>query len=207
MFSHGNAYVNNRFMDNGAGVAVMYTERITMRDNVFEHNWGPSSYGLLLKDIRDSEIRHNHFLGNTVGIYAEGSQRLTVEENQFVDNGYAVRIMANCSDNTFTRNNFLGNGFDVVTNSRQSFNTFAENYWSEYDGYDLDQNGVGDVPYHPVRLFSLLAEKAPSSIMLMGSLFVTLIDTAERAMPVFTPETLVDTTPRMVMVPIVEGSE
>jgi nitrous oxidase accessory protein len=206
MFSHGNSYIANRFMDNGAGVAVMFTERIVMRDNVFEHNWGPSSYGLLLKDIRDSEIRHNQFIGNTVGLYAEGSERLTVEENEFVDNGYAVRILANSMDNTFTRNNFLGNGFDVVTNSRQSHNTFADNYWSEYTGYDLDQDGVGDVPYHPVRLFSLLAEKAPSSIMLMGSLFVTLIDTAERAMPVFTPETLVDNTPRMEMITAVRNS-
>lgn len=204
MFSHGNSYIGNRFMDNGAGVAVMFTEHIVMRDNVFEHNWGPSSYGLLLKEIRDSEIRHNQFIGNTVGLYAEGSNRLVVEENQFVDNGYAVRILADSMDNTFTRNNFLGNGFDVVTNSRQSFNTFADNYWSEYTGYDLDQDGVGDVPYHPVRLFSLLAEKAPSSIMLMGSLFVTLIDTAERAMPVFTPETLVDSSPRMAVIPVVK---
>jgi nitrous oxidase accessory protein len=197
MFSNEDTYVDNVFAENGAGVAVMYTQHVTMRGNVFEHNWGSSSYGLLLKDIRDSEIRDNHFRRNTVGLYAEGSNRIVVEENEFTGNGYAVRIMANSMDNSFRRNNFLGNSFDVVTNSRQSFNIFDSNYWSEYDGYDLDQNGVGDVPHHPVRLFALLVEKSPPSVVLISSLFVTLIDTAERVMPVFTPETLVDSNPLM----------
>ncbi|MDH5628407.1 MAG: hypothetical protein OEY69_08955, partial [Candidatus Krumholzibacteria bacterium] len=63
--------------------------------------------------------------------------------------------------------------------------------------YDLDKDGVGDVPHHPVRLFALLVEKAPPGVVLLKSLFVSLIDTAERVMPVFTPETLVDSRPLM----------
>ncbi len=202
MFSHEDIYVDNVFAENGAGVAVMYTQHVTMVGNTFEHNWGTSSYGLLLKDIRDSEIRHNRFVRNTIGVYAEGSNRIVVEENEFEGNGYAVRIMANSMDNAFRRNNFVGNGFDVVTNSRQSFNTFDSNYWSEYDGYDLNDDGVGDVPHHPVRLFSLMVEKAPPSIVLLSSLFVVLVDTAERVMPVFTPETLVDQKPLIGMIPL-----
>lgn len=197
MFSPGNEYVENRFESNGAGVAVMYTKNVTMRNNVFVRNWGPSSYGLLLKEIGDSEITGNHFIGNTVGLHAEGSNRLRVTGNEFVRNGYAARIMANSMDGTFTGNDFVGNAFDVVTNSRQNFNTFDANYWSAYRGYDLDRNGVGDVPYHPVRLFSLLVEKTPPATVLLGSLFVNIIDVTERVMPVFTPEALVDRNPRM----------
>lgn len=197
MFSHRNEYVGNTFQENGAGVAVMYSTHVTMRNNYFVHNWGPSSYGLLLKEIGDSEIIGNHFVENTVGLHAEGSNRLQVTGNEFVDNGYATRIMANSMGGTFTRNNFTGNAFDVVTNSRQNFNTFDFNYWGEYRGYDLDRDGTGDVPHHPVRLFSLLVEKAPPGLVLLGSLFVNLIDTAERVMPVFTPDTLVDKRPSM----------
>jgi nitrous oxidase accessory protein len=193
MFSHEDTYVDNRFAENGAGVAVMYTHHVTMRGNTFEHNWGTSSYGLLLKDIRDSEIRHNRFRSNTVALYAEGSNRIVVEENEFTGNGYAVRVMANSMDNAFRRNNFVGNSFDVVTNSRQSFNTFDGNYWGEYDGYDLDGNGVGDVPHHPVRLFSLLVEKSPPSVVLLTSLFVKL-------------ETLVDANPAMAMVTLLPAA-
>jgi len=120
--------------------------------------------------------------------------------NEFLQNGYAVRIMANSMQNTFTGNDFAGNTFDVATNSRQNFNTFAGNHWSEYQGYDLDHDGVGDVPHHPVRLFALLVEKQPPGVVLMHSLFVHMIDTAERVLPAFTPETLLDEEP--VMKPI-----
>jgi nitrous oxidase accessory protein len=202
MFSPGNEYLNNRFEANNAGVAVMYTQHVTMRGNVFSHNWGPSSYGLLLKEISDSEISGNHFIGNTVGLHAEGSNRLRVTNNEFTANGYAARIMANSMDGTFTGNDFVGNAFDVVTNGRQNFNTFDSNYWSAYRGYDLDRNGVGDVPYHPVRLFSLLVERTPPGIVLLGSLFVSIIDTAERVMPIFTPETLVDHHPSMTAIAV-----
>lgn len=202
MFSPGNEYIENRFEANGAGVAVMYTQHVTMRNNVFSHNWGPSSYGLLLKEIGDSEITGNHFVGNTVGLHAEGSNRLRVTGNEFVRNGYAARIMANSMDGTFTGNDFVGNAFDVVTNSRQNFNTFDSNFWSAYRGYDLDRNGVGDIPYHPVRLFSLLVEKTPPGIILLGSLFVNIIDVTERVMPVFTPEALVDRNPRMTAIAV-----
>ncbi len=197
MFSHHDEYVDNRFEENGAGVAVMYSTHVIMRGNWFVHNWGPSSYGLLLKEISDSEITGNHFMENTVGLHAEGSNRLRVAGNEFVANGYATRVLANSMGGTFTHNNFLGNAFDVVTNSRQNFNSFESNYWGEYRGYDLDRDGIGDVPHHPVRLFSLLVEKAPPGLVLLGSLFVNLIDTAERVMPVFTPDTLVDLHPSM----------
>jgi nitrous oxidase accessory protein len=197
MFSHDDVYEQNHFARNGAGVAVMYTQNVIMRRNTFEHNWGNASYGLLLKEIRDSEITHNRFHRNTVGLYTEGSNRVRVERNTFTSNGYAVRVMANSMENVFSDNDFVGNAFDVSTNSRQNFNTFDANYWSDYRGYDLDRDGVGDVPHHPVRLFSLLVEKQPPGVVLMGSLFVRLIDTAERALPMFTPETLVDARPRM----------
>jgi nitrous oxidase accessory protein len=209
MFSHHDEYIDNTFEENGAGVAVMYTGHVSMHGNTFIHNWGTSSYGLLLKEISDSQITGNRFIGNTVGLHAEGSNRLRVTRNEFIQNGYAARIMANSMDGTFTENNFVGNAFDVTTNSRQSFNTFDSNYWSEYRGHDLDKDGVGDVPHHPVRLFSLLVEKTPPGLVLLGSLFVDLIDTAERVMPVFTPETLVDQHPRMSAIagePLLERS-
>ncbi len=197
MFSHRDSYYDNHFADNGAGVAVMYTHDVIMRGNVFENNWGPNAYGLLLKDINDSHIAENTFDRNTVALYAEGCNRLRVQNNEFRGNGYAVRVMANAMDNVFTQNRFTDNSFDVVTNSRQNFNTFDRNYWSQYHGYDLDRDGIGDVPHHPVRLFALLVENAPPGVVLLNSLFVSIIDTTERVMPVFTPETLVDSSPLM----------
>ena len=197
MFSHRCEYRDNRFIDNGAGVAVMYTRRMVMEGNTFADNWGAASYGLLLKEIRDSRILGNTFRANTVGLYLEGSARNEVTGNTFEGNGWAVRVLADAEGNRFSRNAFFRNAFDVSTNSRSNVSTFHGNYWDHYEGYDLDRDGFGDVPFHPVRLFSLLVAQHEESLILLRSLFVELLDAAERVMPVLTPETLQDDQPLM----------
>jgi nitrous oxidase accessory protein len=75
--------------------------------------------------------------------------------------------------------------------------TLKENYWDKYSGYDLNGDGFGDVPYRPVRLFSLIVERNPMALMLLRSMFVQILDLTERVMPTITPETLVDEKPLM----------
>ena|SRR6187455_153087 len=197
MFSHNDEYHNNRFVNNGAGVAVMYTKNVKMIGNSFEQNWGSSAYGLLLKDIRDSEVRQNHFTENTVGIHLEGVSRTHFEKNTFKGNGYAVRLQASSDDNVFTENNFSSNTFDLVTNGTLVLNKINRNYWDKYQGYDLNKDGVGDVPFHPVNMYAMIVERIPAAVLLWRSFFVMLIDRAEKAIPVMTPENLKDDFPTM----------
>ena len=116
MFSHKNAYENNIFRNNGAGVAVMYTKGMTMRNNHFDENLGSSSYGLLLKDISDSQIENNTFSKNTTGIFMEGTNRCHISNNAFFENGWAIRMQANCDANVLIDNSFNNNSFDIATN-------------------------------------------------------------------------------------------
>jgi nitrous oxidase accessory protein len=197
MFSHRCVYTGNTFRHNGAGVAVMYTREVTMTRNAFDDNRGPSAYGLLLKDISDSRLEANHFGDNTVGLLIEGGGRLAVIGNRFTGNGWAVKLMANSSDDRLEGNVFERNAFDLATNSRTTTATVAGNWWDRYRGYDLDRDGRGDVPFRPVRLFSLVVASHPPAIIVMRSAFVDLLDAAERALPVLTPETLVDARPLM----------
>ena len=197
MFSNDDAYLNNTFKDNGAGVAVMYSKKVKMENNHFDQNWGPSAYGILLKDISDSYISHNTFYKNTVGIHMEGTSRMTIERNKFKENGWAIKVQASCENNSFQRNNFTGNSFDVGTNGSLSLNEFSNNYWDKYEGYDINRDGVGDVPYHPVSMYSMIIEQNPNALMLLRSFTVQLLDKAEKAIPSLTPENLVDKKPMM----------
>lgn len=197
MFSNNCEYENNVFSENGAGVAVMYTKHVKMVNNRFEFNKGANSYGLLLKEITDSFIERNYFTGNTVGIYSEGGTRLLIANNEFSGNGYALKILGNCTDDTIRANNFFNNTFDVTTNSSFNNNLFKGNYWDKYRGYDLDKDGTGDVPYRPVSLFSKIVEETPESVFLLRSFVSQLLDMAESVVPVFTPESLLDETPKM----------
>lgn len=197
MFSHDCAYLRNTFTDNGNGVAVMYSKHVTMRENTFARSRGGASYGLLLKDIDDSEVTGNRFLENSVGLYLEDASRNQVSGNLFRANGWALRSLASARDNRYERNTFERNTFDVTTNSRQPSSTFRENYWDRYRGYDLDRDGVGDVPHVPVRLFSLVMEQSPASAILLRSLLVDLLDLAERAFPALTAAEIRDDAPRL----------
>jgi nitrous oxidase accessory protein len=197
MFSDGCRYTANVFRRNDAGVAVMYTDEVTMERNRFEDNRGTAAYGLLLKQISDARLHGNRFAGNTVGLFAEGSTRLEVTENDFIRNGWAVRVMADARDAAFSGNNFVANTFDVSTNGRYGRATFDRNYWDAYRGYDLDRDGTGDVPFRPVRLFALIAEEHEPALLLLRSLFVDLLDLAERIAPALTPATLADGRPAM----------
>ncbi len=197
MFSDNNRFEKNIFERNGAGVAVMYSKYITMLNNIYSQNWGGSAYGLLLKDINDSYVLYNHFEKNTAAINMEGCNRSVFLHNDFIQNGWAMRVQANCENNIISFNNFIGNTFDVATNGSLSLNYYSRNYWDKYDGYDLNRDGVGDVPYRPVSVFSMISENIPESMIMMQSFSVMLLDKVERVLPGIIPEGLIDNLPLM----------
>ena len=192
MFSNNDIYQDNIFEKNGAGVAVMFSKHIEMINNHFRENWGASSYGLLLKEINDAEIVGNTFEENTIGISLEGSNRINYKNNDFINNGWAIKVRGACYTNSFIGNNFLYNSFDLSYNTKENDNIFDKNFWSSYTGYDLDKDGIGDVPYRPVKLFSYIVNRTPETIILLRSLFIDIIDFSEKVSPVFTPDQLLD---------------
>lgn len=197
MFSHSNMYSGNTFTGNGAGVAVMFSHRVTMTGNIFSENKGAGSYGILLKEISDSRIEGNRFSKNTVGVYMEGTSRIQVEKNIFENNGWGFRIQSSCSDIVVEKNKFTANTFDIATNGTLVLNKFNNNYWDKYEGYDLNKDGIGDVPYRPVSLYAMVAEDMPYSIMLFRSFMVMLLERTEKAIPGITPIDLKDDAPLM----------
>lgn len=197
MFSNESEFSDNVFADNGAGVAVMYSKTITMIGNEFRDNWGAAAYGLLLKDINDSLVSGNLFENNSAALYFDGSNRTELSHNEFIRNGYALRVLSNSMGSLVRYNNFIGNTFDVTTNADRSYNSFDQNYWDQYQGYDLDRDGVGDVPYRPVRLFAMTTEAYPQSMILLRSPLSQAMDYAERLLPVITPKAIEDDRPLM----------
>lgn len=197
MFSNDDAYIGNVFKHNGAGVAVMFTKNVKMYNNSFNDNWGDAAYGLLLKEISDAYIFNNRFISNTSGIFMEGTNRIVVESNNFRNNGWGMKIQASCMDNVIKGNNYLGNTFDISTNGSLVLNTFNGNYWDQYEGYDINKDGIGDVPYHPLSLFSVIVENNGPVMLLYQSFFVQLLDTSEKVIPSLTPDNFIDEQPLM----------
>ena len=85
----------------------------------------------------------------------------------------------------------------MSTNGNPVYNSFSGNYWDRYQGYDLDHDGTGDVPFRPLSLFAMVNERMPYAVVLSRSLLTQLLDQAERLVPSMTPEGLEDDNPLM----------
>lgn len=197
MFSHDNLFEKNVFRENGAGVAVMYSKRVEMLNNVFTESWGNAAYGLLLKEIDDSQVVGNLFSNNTMGIYGDGANRVIIEKNEFLKNGWAIKMNASSVEASICGNNFIANTFDLTTNGNLKMKEMSRNYWDKYEGYDLNKDQIGDVPHRPISLYSMIVEKYPMAMLFFRSFMVTLMDRTERVLPSLTPEFLVDDKPLM----------
>jgi len=195
MFSNHDVVTNCSYTNNGAGVAIMFSKFMKMSHNSFSDNWGSAAYGVLLKEVNDTEISFNIFKNNTTAINIEGSNRVNYTHNDFISNGWALNSRGANYQNQVNFNNFLHNSFDLLYQGQLNQNNFDSNYWSNYTGYDLDKDGIGDIPYRPIKLFSYIVNKTPESIIFLRSLFVDIIDFSEKVSPVFTPDNLVDAKP------------
>lgn len=197
MFANDNVYVKNIFDNNNAGVAVMYSNNVGMVGNQFINNWGDANYGLLLKDINFSKIKNNRFSNNTTAIFLDSATKIDFYNNDFENNGWGMKINSNCMENKIINNNFVNNTFDVSTTGSATMNDFKKNYWDKYEGYDLDKDKIGDIPFHPLSLYAVLVQNNPAVMLLFRTFFVDLLDKTEKIIPSITPVNFVDEQPLM----------
>lgn len=197
MFSSHNHFAKNIFNNNSAGVAVMYSKDIIMTENIFMENWGESSNGILLKDISDSTLSKNRFEGNTIGVFADGITNLKFVNNDFLNNGWGIKILGNTDYNKIIDNNFKNNVFDISTNTKSTTNEFFNNFWDHYQGYDLDNDQVGDVPHKTIHFFGYWIAVYPFLMVLYESPVVLFLQGIEKAFPIVTPIEFEDQHPRM----------
>ncbi|MFN3269945.1 MAG: nitrous oxide reductase family maturation protein NosD, partial [Candidatus Kapaibacteriota bacterium] len=64
-------------------------------------------------------------------------------------------------------------------------------------GYDLNKDGIGDVPYIPVSLFTIIVQSNNYAVLLFRSFFVDIFEIAEKIFPSIVPKYLVDRKPSM----------
>jgi nitrous oxidase accessory protein len=190
---------NNRLTSNSVGAFLMYSRRLRMIGNVVGDNRGPSGYGIGLKDLDDAYVRGNLFADNRVGAYVDNSPReskSTVEfiDNVFVLNDFGVRLMPSVQRNQYTGNSFVDNQEQVQVAGRGTLkdNAWAVNgtgnYWSDYAGFDANNDGIGDVIYKSEKLFENLTDKHPNLRLLTFSPVTQAIDFAAKSFPFVRPE-------------------
>ena len=188
MSSDDNLFEGNRFENNVAGAAVMYSHKVSFRKNVFAHNRGFDSLGLLLQQCDDCTAEGNLMIGNDRGLFIEGSSRVYFRGNAFVANDAAIQLYASTMGATFTGNNFIDNISSVLlvggrTDTRWAVDGVG-NFWSDYRGIDLDGDGVGERPHELSDLYEHLIEDKPLLRIYAGSPAAASLALADTLFPV-----------------------
>jgi nitrous oxidase accessory protein len=199
MYCQGTAIADNRFRYNVAGCAIMFSNHLQVHDNHFDHNRGPRTYGLLLRDCSDGEFERNSLVDNTIALFMDGSNRNRIAGNLVQDDGWGVLLYSSCAGNVFTGNAFVNDDYPVALDMKYTDNHFDDgrrgNYWSENASYDLDADGVSDVPYSPVTTFAFVSKQYPDLTVLARSPAVAALGVAERVFPSLRPSEAVDRFP------------
>ncbi len=210
MYCQSGRVIDSRLSHNVAGCAIMFSNDLRLERDEFSHNRGSRTYGVLLRDCSAGHFLDNRLVDNTVAVFMDNSNRNLLRGNLIQDNGWGVLLFSSCAKNTFTGNAFLNNDYPVALDMRRSDNRFDDdttgNFWSENAPYDLDGDGVSDVPYSPVSAFAFVSKQYPDLAILAHSPAVAALSVAERVVPALRPSEVVDRFPRVSAPPLTTGA-
>lgn len=204
MYAHDAEVTRSAVLDNVVGIFVMYSARMNVHNNVLAGARGAAGVGLGFKDSDSVDVQGNWLVANTVGTYLDTTPRtpdqpVTMRDNVFALNQVGLRFHAQPKGVTVEANDFVQNATVAQIDGGGDATTakFAHNHWSDYAGYDLNDDGVGDVPYEVRRLSEALTDGHPPLQLFAGTAALASLDAIGRAVPIMPSQrVLFDPTPR-----------
>jgi nitrous oxidase accessory protein len=208
MFGSGVTVFENLAHDNLAGLVFMYTGDILAGRNVLQdQRSGATGVGVVLKDVKGVRIAENVIARNRVGLRAEGTRQLVDAEavvlrNRFDSNDQAVSLFSS-ADLGFAANTFEANLTDVQADDRSVARANDWTYqgtgnrWSDYAGYDLDGDAVGDIPHTASGALQLLLADVPALQLYRGSPAFHALDSAQELWEADRAVVMTDSAPRL----------
>ena len=201
MFSDHNVFEDNFFSNNVAGAAIMYSNKIEFRRNAFVHNRGFSSFGILFQECTDLLAEENFIVDNATGIFMEALRKTTFRHNTIANNDVAMQMFSSSDENVFTENNFIDNLSPLQLIGRSTTTKWSENgrgnFWSDYDGYDLNEDGRGDVPLKIQNVFEYMEGNHPRLRLYLDSPAARAMAVAEKTFPILRGSSEIDYAPMM----------
>jgi nitrous oxidase accessory protein NosD len=158
-------YVNSMSLTNSTNITILNNTMLT-------------SWNLVLEKSENNQIIGNNITGQDTDcgycIRIIDSSNNLIAANNLKDTGSAIRIGLYSKNNTFHHNNFLNNQNNVFSyigedNGEFWSNGKEGNYWSNYEGIDANNDGIGDTPY-------VIDEKRQDDYPLMAPFDITSIN-------------------------------
>lgn len=159
-----------------------------------------------MKESGNITVRDNQLVHNTIGFFLDNSPLNVGDTNLFEGNtvrlgDVGVMFLSSTHDNQFKDNAFRDNHLPVrVESGGDAMKVSWEgNAFDDYVGYDLDGDGIGDIPYELSDLSNVLESRNADLAFLRGTPALALVSVAGHVVPLLAPRPVLrDLHPRLM---------
>jgi len=219
MYSYDNSVLDNLAYNTRAGYALMSSRNLIVKGNVTKDS---EDYGFLLNYITQSTISENHIenvwtkpenkvLGRDgKGLFVYNSGYNTISHNMVDTAEIGIHLTAGSAGVKVFGNSFINNPLQVkyVSNKQQEWSqNGVGNYWSNYLGWDMNSDQIGDVAFEPNDGIDKLVWQYPEMKMLMDSPAVIILRWVQRQFPILKPPGVKDSNPLITSPHTLEEAE
>ena len=198
MYTHDSEVSGNVSRDNHVGYALMYSDRLRVSGNRSE---GDRDHGFLFNFTNKSRIEGNLVrAGRTKCVFLYNANRNAIRGNLFEGCAIGIHFTAGSEGNLIAGNGFVSNETQVKyvgTRHVEWSHEGVGNYWSDNPAFDLDGDGIGDVPYRPNDLVDQVVWRHPLAKLLLTSPSVRILRWAHDRFPSVYPGGVIDSAPLM----------
>lgn len=204
VFAPQNVLEDNLLDTNLTGIAVLYSNGVTVRRNLVQHSRGVAGAGLAFKESGQVLVEDNEVIHCAVGAKTNAPTSpeaiISFSRNHFAHNVAGMDFYGENGGHLLHDNHFEKNLVQVSVSAAMSArgNEWRGNTWDDYEGFDRDGDGVGDTPYDIYSFADRIWQETPHATFFRNAPAFELIDFLERLAPFAAPElTLSDPTPRV----------
>ena len=204
LFSHRSIVEGNLLDKNSTGVISLNSEGMVIRNNRILHAMDASGAGIALKETSAALIYGNEIVHCAHGIMADSPMdpinRIVFINNIIAHNVTGIYFYGAKGGHIAINNTFKSNLWPVtVIGDGDPMNDFWwGNSWDNYEGFDLDGDGLGDKPHELYAWADRIWMDTPSATFFRSTPVLELLDFLERLAPFSSPSLILrDTAPRL----------
>jgi nitrous oxidase accessory protein len=193
IFSPGNEVRDNEITGNVTGIVVIYSDELSITGNRMLKLRQHTGFGLSIKESSQVVVENNEIVHCAIGFVVNAPvqpENITfLRNNLFAYNEAAMFFYGDRGGHVIQGNRFENNHTDVLVSSASSAldNKWLGNIWDSYEGFDQDQNGIGDTPHNLYIYADRLWMDTPMARFYRGTPALELVDFVERLAPFSEP--------------------
>jgi len=213
MYSHSNRIEGNHTYNTRTGYALMQSKYLTVLNNISEND---KNYGILMNYIVHSTISGNQIINARQPLGVDGQREAygaegkglfiynapfnTLSNNLVTQSDIGIHLTAGSEGNKIFANYFVQNRRQVkyVANRIVEWSFEKQgNFWSDYQGWDRNADGIGDEAFEPNDGIDKLLWKYPAASILINSPAVQTLRWVQKEFPVLKSPGITDSFPKM----------